>query len=149
MRKVASGFSPVIAVDRRSSKPLHKQVYEAFCAAIVGRNLRAGQRVPSSRALAVELRISRIPVLGAYSQLLAEGYFEARSGSGTFVSSSLPDQRLSLDRGNHIAQAFRPGRRLVSRRSALLPSYKPAPWTNKWGALDRKSTRLNSSHVAI
>ena len=124
----------MIAVDRRSSKPLHKQVYEAFCAAIVGRNLRAGQRVPSSRALAVELRISRIPVLGAYSQLLAEGYFEARSGSGTFVSSSLPDQRLSLDRGNHIAQAFRPGRRLVSRRSALLPSYKPAPWTNKWGA---------------
>src|SRR5207253_11506423 len=129
---------------------------------LVGRNLRAGQRVPSSRALAVELRISRIPVLGAYSQLLAEGYFEARSGSGTFVSSSLPDQRLSLDRGNHIAQAFRPGRRLVSRRSALLPSYKPAPWTNKWGAFivgqlafehfpfqDRKSTRLNSSHVAI
>src|SRR5256884_898502 len=56
------------------------------------------------------------------------------SDLGTFVSSSLPDQRLSLDRGNHIAQAFRPGRRLVSRRSALLPSYKPAPWTNKWGA---------------
>jgi len=134
MRKVASGFSPLIAVDRRSSKPLHKQVYEAFCAAIVGRNLRAGQRVPSSRALAVELRISRIPVLGAYSQLLAEGYFEARSGSGTFVSGSLPDQRMSLDRGNHIAQTIRPGRRLVSRRSALLPSYKPAPWTNKWGA---------------
>src|SRR5207249_8435393 len=80
-----------------------------------------------SSDLAVELRISRIPVLGAYSQLLAEGYFEARSGSGTFVSSSLPDQRLSLDRGNHIAQAFRPGRRLV----------------------DRKSTRLNSSHVSI
>lgn len=134
MRKVASGFSPVIAVDRRSNKPLHKQVYEAFSAAIVGGNLRRGERVPSSRALALELRISRIPVLGAYSQLLAEGYFEARSGSGTFVSSSLPEQWISLDRGYPIAQTVRSGSRLVSRRSALLPSRKPAPWTNKWGA---------------
>ena len=134
MRKVASGFSPVIAVDRRSSKPLHRQVYEAFCAAIVGGSLRAGQRVPSSRALALELRISRIPVLSAYSQLLAEGYFEARSGSGTFVSSSLPDQRMSLDSDDPITPAVRSGWPLVSRRSRLLPSYKPAPWTNKWGA---------------
>lgn len=124
----------MIAVDRRSDKPLHRQVYESFCAAIVGRNLRAGQRVPSSRALALELRVSRIPVLSAYSQLLAEGYFEARSGSGTFVSSSLPDQWMSLDRGTSTAPAVRTGWPLVSRRSALLPAYKPAPWSNKWGA---------------
>ena len=91
MKKVASGFSPIVVLDRRNSKPLHKQLYEAFCAAIVGRHLRAGQRVPSSRSLAVELKISRIPVLTAYSQLLAEGYFETRSGSGTFVSSSFPE----------------------------------------------------------
>jgi len=135
MRKVATGFSPVIALDRKSRKPLHKQVYEGFCTAIVGRHLRAGQRVPSSRALAVDLRISRIPVLNAYSQLLAEGYFEARSGSGTFVSSSLPDQRMSLERGgNKLWPTVRSGRRLVSKRSALLPSYRPARWTNKWGA---------------
>jgi GntR family transcriptional regulator/MocR family aminotransferase len=134
MRKVASGFSPVIALNRRSKKPLHKQVYEGFCTAIVGRNLRAGQRVPSSRALAVELRISRIPVLNAYSQLLAEGYFETRSGSGTFVSSSLPDQWISPERDNKIWPTVRSGRRLVSRRSVLLPSYRPARWTNKWGA---------------
>src|SRR5260370_6438427 len=134
MRKVASGFSPVIALDRRSRKPLYKQVYEGFCAAIVGRNLLAGQRVPSSRALALELGISGIPVTNAYSQLLAEGYFEARSGSGTCVSSSLPDQWMSLERGNRVWPAARSGRRLVSRRSALLPPYRPARWTNKWGA---------------
>lgn len=124
----------MIALDRRSSKPLHKQVYEAFCAAIVGRNLRAGQRVPSSRALALELRVSRIPVLNAYSQLLAEGYFETRSGSGTFVSSSLPDQWMSLERGYDVSPTVRSGPRQVSRQAALLPSYKSAPWTDKWGA---------------
>lgn len=134
MKKVASGFSPIVVLDRRNSKPLHKQLYEAFCAAIVGRHLRAGQRVPSSRSLAVELKISRIPVLTAYSQLLAEGYFETRSGSGTFVSSSLPEQYLSLDRRYPASPQIRSGYRLVSKRLALLPSYKVIPWLNKWGA---------------
>jgi GntR family transcriptional regulator / MocR family aminotransferase len=133
MRKVASGFSPVIALDRRSDKPLNRQIYEGFCAAILRRQLRAGQRVPSSRGLALELRISRIPVLSAYSQLLAEGYFEARPGSGTFVSSSLPDQWMSLER-SAVLPAVPSRRRSASRLSALLPPYRLAPWTNKWGA---------------
>lgn len=134
MRKVASGFSPLVALDRRSGKPLHKQVYEAFCAAIVGRNLRAGQRVPSSRSLAIELKISRIPVLTAYSQLMAEGYFEARSGSGTFVSSSLPEQWISVEQRYAAAPVgVRSVRRLVSRRSAVLPQFTGRPWQGKWG----------------
>ena len=86
MRKVASGFSPIIAIDRKSLKPLHRQVYEGFRLAILGHNLRAGQKLPSTRSLAMELRVSRIPVLTAYAQLLAEGYFESRTGSGTSVS---------------------------------------------------------------
>src|SRR6202011_1460648 len=92
MKKVSSGLSPVIAVDRKEAKPLHKQIYDAFRAMIVSGNLGAGQQIPSTRALASELKISRIPVLTAYAQLLAEGYFEARVGSGTFVCSTLPDQ---------------------------------------------------------
>lgn len=134
MKKVASGFSPLVALDRRSGKPLYKQVYDAFCAAIVGRNLRSGQRVPSSRSLAIELNISRIPVLTAYSQLLAEGYFETRFGSGTFVTSTLPDQGMRLERRHVVSPKERSGQPLVSKRSALLPPFKPMPWLNKWGA---------------
>src|SRR5208283_2008542 len=88
MKKAASGVSPLIYVDRKGGKPLYSQVYEAFRAAIVDRKLRAGERIPSTRALASELGISRIPVLNAYAQLLAEGYFKSRTGSGTFVSSA-------------------------------------------------------------
>jgi len=134
MRKVASGFSPVIAVERRSKKPLHKQVYEAFCAAIVGGSLRAGQRVPSSRSLALELNVSRLPVLTAYSQLIAEGYFEARSGSGTFVSSSLPEQWVSIRQRAATPVGIRSGRRPVSKRSAAFPDFRGRPWQNRWGA---------------
>src|SRR5579863_7187541 len=85
---------PLIAVDRKGEKPLHRQIYDAFRAMILEHRLQAGQQIPSSRALADELRISRIPVLGAYAQLLAEGYIESRSGAGTFVTSTLSDRFL-------------------------------------------------------
>ena len=96
MKKKPHGAAvPMIAVDRKSEKPLHRQIYDAFRAMILERRLQPGQQIPSTRALADELGISRIPVLGAYAQLLAEGYIESRSGAGTFVTSSLSDQFLS------------------------------------------------------
>src|ERR1700723_2193015 len=91
MKKVSSSFSPLIFIDRKASRPLHRQVYDAFRNAIISRSLRPGQRIPSTRSLASELRISRIPVLNAYAQLLAEGYIESRVGAGAFISTSLPD----------------------------------------------------------
>mgnify|MGYP002085145346 CR=1 FL=1 len=81
---------PIIGVDRRSAVPLYRQVYEAYREAIVERRLDPGQRLPSSRALALDLGISRLPVLTAFEQLLAEGYCESRTGAGTFVATSLP-----------------------------------------------------------
>src|SRR6202050_1135078 len=95
MRKKPHGAAaPMIAVHRKGEKPLHRQIYDALRAMILERRLQAGQQIPSTRALADELGISRIPVLDAYAQLLAEGYIESRSGAGTFVTSSLSDQFL-------------------------------------------------------
>jgi GntR family transcriptional regulator/MocR family aminotransferase len=134
MKKVASGFSPLIAVDRRDRKPLHLQIYEGYRRAILRRNLSAGQQVPSSRQLALELKVSRIPVLNAYAQLLAEGYFEARTGAGTFVSSSL------AERGNASRNRTSPTLRTnssprpVSPQSNVVPRYKASPWIYGWGA---------------
>ncbi len=68
----------MIAVDRTSEKPFHRQVYDALRAMILERRLQRGQQIPSTRALADELGISRFPVLGAYAQLLTEGYLESR-----------------------------------------------------------------------
>jgi len=79
----------MISIDRASSKPLHRQIYDSFRSMIFEGRLRPGEQVPASRALAAELAISRIPVLGAYAQLLAEGYLESRTGAGTFVATSL------------------------------------------------------------
>src|SRR5439155_6219597 len=83
------GVPNVISVDRRAAKPLYQQIYDSFRTRIIDGQLRPAQLVPSSRELARELRVSRLPVLNAYAQLIAEGYFESRAGAGTFVVSSL------------------------------------------------------------
>ena len=134
MARASSTISPVIAVDRKSDSPLYRQVYDSFRTAIVEGRLRTGQRVPSTRALAVELGISRIPLLNAYAQLLAEGYFESRVGAGTVVSRSLPDEIIpSPPRGRRQTTVSR-GPRPLSLRSAETPLVEDGPWRRAWGA---------------
>ena len=134
MKKTASGFSPLIYVDRNSGKPLYEQVYDGFRAAIVARNLRPGERIPSTRALASELRLSRIPVLNAYAQLLAEGYFESRVGAGTFVSSSLPSALTASETPSARSSRLSPTPRPIARRSSLIPRYERPAWVGGHGA---------------
>ena len=94
MKRVSSGLSPVIAVDRKAGKPLHKQIYDGFRSMIVSSNLRAGQQIPFTRALALELKISRIPVLTAYAQLLAEGYDRHGNAAVVGVGWKVAHERL-------------------------------------------------------
>ena len=89
-----------LAVDRDSDQPIHRQVREGLRRAILDGRLRPGQRIPSTRTLAVDLGVSRLPVLSAYEQLLHEGYLTGRTGSGTYVSDAVPDELLRPARGN-------------------------------------------------
>lgn len=120
MKKVPSGISPVIAVQKNAPKSLYRQVYDAYRKAIVDGNLRAGQRVPSTRVLAGELGISRIPVLSAYAQLLAEGYFESRVGSGTIISKSLPNRPAPPAPANAPSTNISSAPRVLSKRCIAL-----------------------------
>ena len=151
--KTAAGIHAVIAVDRAAERPLYRQIYDGYRDAIVERRLRAGQRLPSTRALAGELGISRIPVLNAFEQLLAEGYFESRVGAGTFVARALPDEPpAAAGRARERGPASRPGARIVSR--LVLPK-EPEPWLGGSGpfrvsqpSLDELPFRIWSSLLA-
>lgn len=135
VQNVSNGLAPVLAIDRKEAKPLHKQIYDGYRAAIAVRSLRAGQQIPSTRDLSRELKISRIPVLTAYAQLLAEGYFETRVGAGTFVCSSLPDQPARGEsNGGGRAAAVKSGPRPVSKRAQLMPKHEIEPWFRGLGA---------------
>jgi len=96
-------MSVPFVLDRRSSTPLHRQLYDAWRAGILDGRFRAGERVPSTRTLAATYRVARVTITAAYDQLLAEGYFEAKRGSGTFVSSELPDRTINPVRPGPVA----------------------------------------------
>jgi GntR family transcriptional regulator / MocR family aminotransferase len=81
----------LIRIDGRAREGLREQVYLAVRRAILDGVLVAGTRLPSSRTLADDLRVSRTTTFQAYEQLLGEGYLSARHGSGTFVAHELPD----------------------------------------------------------
>src|SRR5215471_4073020 len=146
MRTAPSGITPVVAIERKSRQPMYKQLYEGYREAIVERRLSGGQRLPSTRSLAAELRISRIPVLNAFEQLLAEGYFESRPGAGTFVAKALPEAlsrpvRPSGD-GAAAEQPARPGRRILARRSRDFLA-DPGAWLDGLGPFHCPSPPLD------
>ncbi len=66
-------------------------VFERLRQGILAGTLPSGARLPPSRALATELGVARQTVVLAYERLAAEGYVRARTGSGTYVASDLPD----------------------------------------------------------
>jgi GntR family transcriptional regulator / MocR family aminotransferase len=76
-----------IPFDRKGSTPYYRQIYQGIRAAILEGRLDHGERLPSTRTLAMELGVSRLPVLNAYEQLLHEGYLLGRIGAGTYVAA--------------------------------------------------------------
>ncbi len=83
--------SLLIRLDPSVRGALQRQIYAAIRRAILDGVLAPGTRLPSSRALAEDLGVSRTTTLLALEQLLAEGYLDARRGSGTYVAAVLLD----------------------------------------------------------
>ncbi|WP_418275199.1 PLP-dependent aminotransferase family protein [Isoptericola jiangsuensis] len=113
-----------VHLDRRSPDPLPAQLAQQVRRLLARGSLRTGDRVPSTRALAVELGVSRAVTEQAYDQLVAEGWLEARRGSGTFVASHAshaPHARLA-------GSTAHPARRAMPSSPALVPLSTGEPW---------------------
>jgi len=70
--------------------PLYRRVYHALKAMIRAGRLGPAARLPSTRALARDLRVSRNTVMLAYEQLAAEGYLVSRHRGATSVAGAVP-----------------------------------------------------------
>jgi GntR family transcriptional regulator/MocR family aminotransferase len=119
-------------IDAEAPAPLHRQLYDGLRKAILTGRLAPRSRLPSSRALAVELGISRNTVLTAFEQLASEGYLEARRGSGSRVAAMLPDPAPPARRaaargtGNGARTAAAPGNARLSARGLALTAASDA-----------------------
>ncbi len=100
---------PFLMLDDKSASaaPLYRQIYESVRLAILSGKLTSGTRLPASRVLAKQLSVSRLTVVNAFEQLLAEGYLEGKPGAGTFVASKIPEDLLQIseaERKNNTAE---------------------------------------------
>ncbi|WP_419795325.1 PLP-dependent aminotransferase family protein [Pseudomonas palleroniana] len=73
-----------------SALPKYQEIYRRFRLAIDQGQFGPGDRVPSVRSLALELKVARGTVETAYQLLVSEGFFEARGQAGTVIAASLP-----------------------------------------------------------
>ncbi len=87
-----------IPLDHSATIPLHRQLYENLRDRILNGQLDSGEKLPSTRALAEALHISRTTVTLCYEQLISEGYLETSAGSGTYVSRVLLGDLLPGDK---------------------------------------------------
>ena len=83
-----SGPELLVELDRSARRPLRAQLEDGLRDAVRSGRLEAGARLPATRALALDLGVSRRLVVDAYAQLLAEGYLVARRGAGTYVAEA-------------------------------------------------------------
>src|SRR6266581_5429124 len=86
----------MIRLDRAAAEPLHQQLYGQIRDELISASFNnSSSRLPSSRELAADLRVSRFTVNVAFSRLHSEGYLQSKSGSGTFIAEPLPETFLS------------------------------------------------------
>jgi GntR family transcriptional regulator / MocR family aminotransferase len=127
--KTSSATEVLVTLERSQAEPLHRQLERELRSAIRAGRLGANAPLPSSRALASQLSVSRGIVVEAYEQLVAEGYVIARAGGTTQVA---PAAAVSADRpaGRPVEVPpevdFRPGRPDVDEfpRAAWLRSFR-------------------------
>lgn len=74
-----------LGLMRGDGAPLYRQIYHHIVEEIASGGLAAGEKLPSKRRLAADLRVSVSTVETAYQMLVAEGYIAARAKSGFTV----------------------------------------------------------------
>ncbi|MGO9259384.1 MAG: GntR family transcriptional regulator [Bryobacteraceae bacterium] len=83
-------------LDPNSRQPLYLQLRDILRRRILDHSLPPGAKLPSTRALARNLTISRNTVVSAYEALSAEGLVSGAVGSGTRVTTTVRRRRLDL-----------------------------------------------------
>src|SRR5258708_24235982 len=142
---------PEIMVDQKASAPLYRELYERLRGSILTGQLKAGTRLPSTRAMASSLGVSRTTTALAYEQLLLEGYIESRVGDGTWVARLQPEQLFQGSSNAHdldatITSGTPPA--VLARRGQVL-SDMPYPEAFYADQASRGTSRFVSGHLCV
>jgi GntR family transcriptional regulator len=87
-----------VRVETSSGMPITRQIAAQIRAQCASGALQPGDRLPSVRALALELAVNQNTILRVYERLTAEGLLERRHGDGTFVADRIPPGQMRAQR---------------------------------------------------
>ncbi len=153
---------PILVIDREAALPIGMQLVEGLRRGILDGALRPGDPVPSTRALAAELRVSRSAVVAAFEQLAGEGYLEMRQGAPTRVAelarldaagarrSEIPEHAAESSTGPE-SWARAPGRhgsRPLDAATAAPPRVDLLPGRPSTSRIDTRAWRSAWRHAA-
>jgi GntR family transcriptional regulator len=85
-------------LDRSTQVPLHEQIKEKIVGMIHAGQLKAGDQLPTMRALSIELKLNVNTVAHAYRELDAAGFVATRRGEGTFVANMAGEAEMEIVR---------------------------------------------------
>jgi GntR family transcriptional regulator len=74
------------SLNPKSGVPIYRQIQDQIRFGIASGRLRAGEQLPTVRALAVDLAVNPNTVIKAYTELERQGVLTTEQGSGTFVA---------------------------------------------------------------
>ena len=86
-----TAYQLLLSIDKTAKQPAYLQLANQLMGLIREGQMRAGQKLLGSRQLAILLNIHRKTVVQAYDELLAQGWLESKTGSGTYVAENLPE----------------------------------------------------------
>jgi len=122
-----------IRIDRADPVPLHNQIEQQIIGLIQSGRLKAGEQLPTMRALSIELAVNFNTVAHAYRELDAQGIISTRRGEGTFVASTPGEDEMRTIRRNKldrlvrdlVTEANRLGYSPLELQQALAPYLTP------------------------
>ena len=90
-RTVKSAGTISFSLDPENGVPIYRQIIRQIEHAVLSGRLRTGDKLPTIRSLAVELKINPNTIAKAYSELEIRGILTTLVGSGTFISDKKPE----------------------------------------------------------
>ncbi len=118
-------------VRRDGAASIHNQIREHFVAAILNGSFVPGQKMPSTRELALSLRVSRNTIVQVYERLAADGYLSSRDRAGYFVNSQARADWVRESKADPVAappkenNEVAPGKSVWAAKLRFRPSRQP------------------------
>jgi len=78
------------SLDQANGTPIYRQIIQQIEYAILSGRMKSGDKLPTIRSLAVELKINHNTISHAYDELVIRGILETHAGGGTYISSKKP-----------------------------------------------------------